>query len=538
MGLLYKIKSIFSTEKTPTATRYYGGGTSTVIAVERYDGEIEHGEMGPPKDYIVDHTALAARSKQAYLDNDLCRAVVDKFAKWVIGNGLKVQPEPFVSVLEREGISDITIDGFSKEIQPYFQIFAKSKTADWSRENNLHQLAYLATINALLAGDCLVVGRLTEGRLSFQLIDGQNITTPIGYTTKVGTKGNRIKDGVEINSKGEHVAYHVRVEDHSVGTKRIPAYGKQSGMRMAWLYTGVKYRLKDVRGIPILSSTLQTMEKLNKYRDATVGAAEEQNKIIYQVVHDKESSEESVFGGNMMKALNKNAGDQDVSQSDDGQNLTNTIFATTDKQAIDNPKGAKIEPLQKSSMESEFGQFWDKNLQIFCAGVDMPYEVALEIFNSNFSASRAALKAWEHTKNVWAEHAGQEFYQPCYNLFFTVKVLENKIQAPGYLQAFLNNDWEILESYRNVRYIGKNVPHIDPVKEVKAKREALGKNGDNIPLTTVAEATESLNEGDAETNMIKFGEEKRQAEEAGIDLNKGDSSQRSFEGDGNQNNSE
>jgi hypothetical protein len=85
--------------------------------------------------------------------------------------------------------------------------------------------------------------------------------------------------------------------------------------------------------------------------------------------------------------------------------------------------------------------------------------------------------------------------------------LKGKIQAPGYIFAIQSNDQMILGSYRKARFVGAPVPHIDPVKEVKAERMKLGLTGDSLPMTTLEAATEALNSGDSNSNMEQYANE-------------------------------
>ncbi len=137
-------------------------------------------------------------------------------------------------------------------------------------------------------------------------------------------------------------------------------------------------------------------------------------------------------------------------------------------------------------------------------------------YDSNFSASRAALKDWENTLNVKRKEFAFAFMQPIYNFFLEIEILNNRISAPGYLLARLIGDMYILEAYRNARFIGMPVPHIDPLKEVKAEREKLGARGADFPLTTVEAATENLGGGESRSNMEQFSEELVTAKELDI----------------------
>jgi hypothetical protein len=54
------------------------------------------------------------------------------------------------------------------------------------------------------------------------------------------------------------------------------------------------------------------------------------------------------------------------------------------------------------------------------------------------------------------------------------------------------------------------------LKEVNAERRKLGPLADNIPLTTVEQATEVLNGGDSDSNIQQFSEELIQAKELNV----------------------
>ena len=93
-------------------------------------------------------------------------------------------------------------------------------------------------------------------------------------------------------------------------------------------------------------------------------------------------------------------------------------------------------------------------------------------------------------------------------------MLFGKIQAPGYLEAFNSVDKMAIEAYNQTRWIGSNVPHIDPKKEVEAVRAALGPKYADVPLTTGDKATESLNNGDYNENIIISSKELEDADNA------------------------
>ena len=169
------------------------------------------------------------------------------------------------------------------------------------------------------------------------------------------------------------------------------------------------------------------------------------------------------------------------------------------------PIGASLKLLE-SKNELYFKDFYTTNIQLVAASVGIPYEVAMSMYNSNYSASRAAIKDWEHSMKTAREKFSYQFYQPFYNLWLEIEVLTGKIKADGFLKAIIDNNLYAIESYHNARWIGVNVPHIDPVKEVQAARLRLG--DDTTPLSTYDQETEALGTGDFVQNIDRIIKEK------------------------------
>jgi len=99
---------------------------------------------------------------------------------------------------------------------------------------------------------------------------------------------------------------------------------------------------------------------------------------------------------------------------------------------------------------------------------------------------------------------------------FELEVLNKNISAPGYFTAMLAGDQMTMDAYKAGRFIGANVPHIDPLKEVEAERAKLGPLADQLPLTTVEKSTETLGGGDSENNIKKFSKELDEGKNNGL----------------------
>jgi capsid protein len=495
-------------------------GTSfTPVFSFSYNGEKNMGEIGPVKQYYMDYEALRLRSWQSYIESPIAQTVIKKYVLWVIGAGLRLKCEPNKTVLKSEGIDLQKTEDFNEITEARFTVFSNSKNSDYARMESLDEAAGTAYKNAILGGDVLVVQRYDKKTgVSVQLIDGSHVQSPEMGSEWFPTElpnGNCIRNGIEITPSGEHVNYFVRNRDLTFTT--FPAKGKNSGLSMAFMVYGLRYRLDNVRGIPLLSVVLELLAKLDRYDEAAVGSAEERAKIVYKIVHKEFSTGENPLTKNLTKAYDIDANTGALPVDELGKQLANDIAVSTNKQTFNMPRGADMGALE-STNELYFKDFFTVHIDLICAAIGMPPNVAMSQYNDSFSASRAATKDWEHTLKVARANWGRQFYQNIYNFWLQTEILLNKIHAPGFLQAANERNHMVLEAYRTARFTGDMFPHIDPVKEVTAERMKLGPLGAHLPLTTVELSTENLGTGESDGNMNQFSEELKYAKTLDLEM--------------------
>lgn len=503
------------TAPAPTAERAGAGGYRTVFSFS-YDGEKNLGEAGPIIDYRLDYEGLRLRAWQSYIESEITSTATNRFAMWIVGSGLKIQAAPQEVTLKSEGI-ELKKEAFNEVVEARFTTWSNSTMPDYAGLQRLGAIRRTAFINAFLGGDVLVVLRYVKGVVKVQLVDGAHVSSPrLGgeELAEAQKNGRVIRHGIEMEKNGRHVAYYVRKDFMSY--ERVAAYDKNTGLRMAYMVYGMRYRMDNHRGIPQISTVLETIKKLERYKEATVGSAEELAKIAYQIVHQAYSDGENPVVKHMAKAFNPDGDNGQLPASIEGQQLADLIQVSTNKQTWNMPLGAKMETVASNQRELHFKDFYETNAIFAYAAVGIPQEVALSKYDSNFSSSRAALKDWEHTIITTRDEFTYQFDQPICELWLHAQILENKISAPGYLSAYRQDNQMVLSAYRSFRWIGPRVPHIDPVKEVEAERRKLGDAAGYIPLTSVEQATENLNGGDSDANMSQFGEELKYADQLGI----------------------
>lgn len=484
---------------------------------DSYTGEKNFGEVGPVKDLQPHYIILNLRSWQLYLESDIAQTILNKYTGWIIDKGLKAQSTPQVDVLRAAGI-DISQE-LNKEIESRFNLWMRSTLGDAKGMDSINTLARQVYKTAKVGGDCLVILRYDkDAGITVEIVDGALVQTPA--TKPESALDGSIVDGVKVDKAGKVVSYFVKA---GKGFERkfveVPAWSKSTGMRTAFLVKGTEYRINSRRGLPVVATVLEGIAKLDRYKEAMVGSAEERAKVVYYVQHDLGSEGENPFLNGLVAAFDPNNAAYDNGElpvSADGQQLANDFYASTNRQLWNLPPGSEMKAIN-SQNELFFKEFYQTNADIICGAIGIPPNVAFSVYNDSFSASRAATKDWDHTIEVERDRFREQFYQPIYNFWLQVQIMEGKIQAPGYMAAWVKKDHLILEAYRVARFTGPLFPHIDPVKEVKAARLRLGTNGDHLPLSTVEHETELVSGGDSQDNAEQFAEEISKAEELGIE---------------------
>ena len=469
-----------------------------------WDGEKTLGEMGLPKNLIANYQLLAIRSWQQYFKDNLAQLVIQNDALWVLGTGLSLKSEPVESLLPKE----FDAEKFKSQTEDYFKVQRKSKYSSWNKNQNLDKLIYKARISKLVGGDVLYIFRYTSNRVSLQVVDGLNVINPIDSDQLKGIdeRGNSVYHGVELDKNKTHVAYFVYDQD-TMTTKRILARGAKNGRLYACLGYGNQYRVDEVRGMPILSACLETLNSLQRYKDASVMGAEERASVAYVAEHEKDTIAENPNQNAIDRAaaIGYTVKGQAAKAGFDGLALDPSLSArwaaTTKKQFYNLPVGTTLKALESKS-ENYFKDFFLVNFGVLCASIQQPPEIALMSFNSNFSASRMAVKVWETMIEIKRENEANESYSPFWDISLEVGVRTGRIEAFGYLANQKN--YLIKEAYEYNRFTGRPVPHIDPVKEVQAARLALGDQ--NIPLTSPQDVAENLGFGSLKSSLGEFND--------------------------------
>ncbi len=426
-----------------------------------FDGQKEEGELGPARTIFPDYYAARERAWELNLTNDIAKLVVNKWVTWLIGKGLRFNCTP----PKKEHLKTTNRENLISQIEFRFRNYLNSRYSDYSEMVNFHEITSNSTYNALASGDVLCVLRVKNGNVTTQLIDGANIQTPLNYD---GT--NFILDGVEYDKRNKHVAFWIFNEEGI--HVRVSAIHKPTGLKMAFLIYGSKFRLNETRGVPLLLENFEKIKNLERYIEATVKNAEISSELVFINEHDNSSTGENVLKNAALKGLGT-TDKTNLNQLPSPNCFQDNLAKQTKGVTLNNTIGATLKML-KPDAEATMPDFMVANLKLIFASAEIPFEVAMSVYGSNYSASKAARNDWQHVLDVKTLKVANQSYQPVYELWLYNEVALGRIVYPELLEAYRVKDYVQIEALNKSSYTGVSVGDIDPLKTVKAVREAMG----------------------------------------------------------------
>ena len=398
-----------------------------------FDGDKFFNGFGHTQLQITDYWTLRHRSAQLFNDNLYARGIVRRLVTNIINTGLTLESIPDESLLGRE---DDSLGNWAEDIENRFSVWSKScRVVDYLGKDTFGALQRNCLEEALVTGDCLIIVRVNRVTKTptVQLVSGNKVHTPLGAGGDQLPNGFRIRHGVETDKDGRVVAYHV--VDDAGEFIRVPAYGQRTGRRMAWLVFGTDKRLDDLRGQPLLSIVLQSLKEIDRYRDAAQRKAVV-NSILAMFITKTEDKQGTlpITGG----AVRRDTITTDSVGSDVGERVRRYDIA-------EQVPGLVIEELQTGEVPKAFGaEGTDINLGPFETAIiqgvawalEIPPEILTLSFSSNYSASQAAINEFKLYQNRARTEFGDAFCQPIYSEWFISEVLNQKITADGFLEAW------------------------------------------------------------------------------------------------------
>ena len=137
----------------------------------------------------------------------------------------------------------------------------------------------------------------------------------------------------------------------------------------------------------------------------------------------------------------------------------------------DLPPGKKVESVNPLRSNTGFESFVKALETIIGAGMRIPMEVLTKKYDSNYTASRAAMLDFWRTVRQYRTGFNSMFNQPIYEQWLSEAVAKGRVEAPGFF-----DDPAVRQAWCGCEWKGASMGHVDPRKEVEAAEKRIALN--------------------------------------------------------------
>lgn len=454
------------TEKSRMASTGYGNhGASTTL--NSLIGWLVGG--GSAEDDVDLHgSLLRKRARDLYAGGGLARSGPATLTTNVVGWGIQPKPKIDGEVLS---MTDEQCDEWERCTLREFKLWAENAMCDAARQQNFYALQELAFRSELMSGDVFVVFGMkknmrTPYETTIRILEADRISTPDSAEGDSESKetegGGRIIDGVEIDRDGAVIRYYVAnrhplMEQSTVTLEWTPvdAIGKKTGYPNI-LHIMSHERPEQRRGIPFCAAQIEQIKQLDRYINAELAA----NVVAAMLTAFLESEEDDGKAG-MEDAVN----DEDK-VTDDELQLELRAGAIYDL-----PPGKHVNTVNPIRNNSAFEAFVSALETVIGASMEIPKEVLIKKYESNYTAARGALLDFWRTVRVQRTKFNNSFNQPIYEQWLSEAVATGRVEAPGFF-----DDPAIRQAWCGCMWMGASMGHVDPLKEVNAAEKRIKNN--------------------------------------------------------------
>lgn len=412
----------------------------------------------------ADYWTLRARSAQLFETNLYARGLIRRLVTNEINTGLHLEATPEEALL---GFEEDELAGWAEDVENRFTLWESNpRLCDVREQSTFGAIQGAARMEALITGDVLVVLHQDERTKlpRVQLVNGSLVTTPIDWSDTATT---RCVHGVELDAFDRHVAFWVSQKDGT--SRRIPAYGEKSGRRQAWLLYGTDKRHDDVRGKPLLSLVLQSLREIDRYRDSTQRKAVINSMIAMYIKKGEEKIGSAPITGGAIRRGTSIAVDQTGKQRSFAAAELIPGVVMQELQAGEEPIA-----FPSHGTDEKFGEFEEAIVQAVAWANEIPPEILMLAFSSNYSASQAAINELKMYLNKARASFGSAFCQPVYTEWLLSVTMTSRIQAAGFLQAQRDPTmYDIFGAWTSADWTGHIKPAVDLSKLVKGYEQMV-----------------------------------------------------------------
>lgn len=510
MNLIDRILSVFKKQPQAISTNYIHRYTGTSGGAKWNYGLAQSGATK-----VFDHYETRKNARKAFHDSVQAHTIVKRKTDIIVDRGLICEPNPDIETLN---ITPEQGEEFRQQVKRYYTLWSTSKKSHRSEINTYNQNQRLAMDCLSRDGEYFIRNYWTNDKdaiipLQIEFIDPDQIRSDAFTYTSYQPA---LDDGITRDNRGREKTYkiwHIDRETGAMTPQDIPRLGAISGFQYI-IHGFIPDYPGQGRGLPSYTHMLQELENITDLSSSVIKKAINNSNITMYVKPSPDNAASNPFEGvinNQIDGINYNRKPSEVvSQfgaspipSSTAVNVTTESTVPIDYYPLEADlstpgsmgvfslrEGEDLIPFSDRSPSESFNAFVESVFTYMCASERIPYEVMLMKFNSNYSASRAALiAAWRYAQ-IMQNELISDMLQPHYEMLLTMLVANGKVNAPGFNDPLLRAAW------LRCNWVGNPMPNIDPEKEARGKVLEVETGFNNIER-----ATQELNGSDAENNI-------------------------------------
>ena len=458
-------------------------------------------------DILPGSDRMRAAQRDAAMNAPIATAAINRLTTFVVGTGLMAIPAIDGAAL---GLSDEDTAAWEQRLAHDFDAYMASKDVDAERKSTGYALQAVQYRGAATSGDMLKLRVMPDNQpgrrvsTAWKLIEADRLRNPAQVADGAidPRTGNVIVGGVEVDSWGAPVAYHV-LKQHpgdlvqrsaNIVPERIEAWDRALGLpRVVHVFR--KERPEQLRGVGVLATVIEPLKEITDLSDAELYAAVLSSMIA--VVYKSPGATplpEPDFGDDEGASAGEAVAAGGVMPPAPGPELRMDAGSILE---IDSD--AEVEIKSPGRPNSAFDPFFKAIVQQIGAAIGVPAGVLMLLFNSSYTASKAELEAFY--LHVRCERAwfGDDSCVPAYLCFVAEKVARGDYAMPGFFA-----DLDRRAAWCGVDWRGDGKISLNPAQEAngfKIQQDNGWKTGEQI--------TAELTGGSYAQNVRKRGAEHR-----------------------------
>jgi lambda family phage portal protein len=456
--------------------------------------------------WMLDHAMLRAKARIAYWDSSEARALISRILDNVVNWGLTLEAAPMWDLCAPDATPDAR-RAWVRSVQQRFMLWMNCTDPDAAGRKTGYQLTGFGFLNRLRDGEIFAILRYSGDAsklnpLEIQFIEPDQIVNPVDATMidAIKLRGNRVIDGIEIDSAGREIAIYVQ-DQVTRGFTRIPQFGGKSRRRF-YIHSAIADSVGQVRGISELAHVVHELQKLTDYGIAELEAAVINAIFAMWIKPGPSASASKAFAG-VAQAQAPTTGPSGDPLAPDTRGLVSKPGIL-----MQNLKaGEEAQSFDTKRPNVNFEKFHDIILGNIATSKGVPLEIVKMQFGQNYSASRATILFFWNAVESWRYDLAAEFLNVIYEAWLAAEIDAERIQAAGFDAPLPRKAW------LNCEWTGINKPSIDPQKEATAAdlRIAAG-------LTTREREAKLNNGSDFSENIERLAMENEELADANAPL--------------------